>query len=85
MAITELMDTEIKERLIQRIESTHNLGVLRGMLLLLEEIPDEHVYRLSPDEKEIVEERHQEMKSGVGIPHDEVCKKTEQWFQQRSR
>ena len=76
MAISELMDTEIKERLIQRIESTHNLGVLRGMLLL-EEIPDEHVYLLSPDEKEIVEERHREIESGVGIPHDEVCEKVD--------
>ena len=87
MATAEQTDqvVELKERLIQRIESTHNIGVLRGMLLLLEEIPEEHVYILSPDEKKIVEERHQEMESGVGIPHEEVCEKVEQWFQQKNR
>jgi len=52
MAMMELIDqeTELKERLIQRIESTHNLGVLRGVLLLLEEIPKKHKWgiRLTP-------------------------------------
>ena len=87
MTTLELTDqeTELKERLIQRIESTHNLGVLRGMLLLLEEIPEDNIYLLSPDERNIVEERHREMESGVGIPHEEVCEKVEQWFQQKSR
>jgi len=87
MATIELIDqeTELKERLIQRIESTHNLGVLRGVLLLLEEIPEKRIYILSPEEEKMVEERHREMESGVGIPHEEVCEKVEQWFQQKSR
>ena len=82
MAATELIDheNELKERLIQRIESTHNVSVLRGMLLLLDEIAGERIYRLSPEEKRIVEERHQEMESGVGIPHEDVMKKLDAMY-----
>ena len=87
MAIDELIDqtTELKERLIHRIESTRNTGVLRSILLLLEEIPEKRVYILSPEEKEMLEERHREMEKGVGIPHEEVCREIEEWLQQKSR
>ena len=87
MAIDELTDqtTELKERLIHRIESTRNMGVLRGVLLLLDEIPEKRVYILSPEEESIVEERCREMDNGVGIPHEEVCREIEEWFRQRSR
>jgi len=87
MATTEWTDQEIelKERLIQRIESTHNLGVLRGVLLLLEEIPEKGIYILSPEEEKMVEERCREMDNGTGIPHEEVHREVEEWFQQKSR
>jgi len=87
MATLERIDqeTELKERLIQRIESTHNLGVLRGMLLLLEEIPEKRIFILSPEEEKMVEERCREMDGGAGIPHEEVRREVEEWFQQKSR
>lgn len=71
MATAELIDQEtaLKERLTLRRES---------------KIADEDVYTLSSEEKKIIEERHREIKTGVGIPHEEVCKKAEQWFQQKA-
>ena len=44
------------------------------------ELKGERVYLLSSEEKKIVDERRWEMESGVGIPHEEVCEKVEQWF-----
>ena len=87
MAIDELVDqtTELKERLIHRIESTHNMGVLRGMLLLLDEIPEKRIYRLSPEEKKMIEERHRDIENGMGIPHEEVRREVEEWFRQKSQ
>ena len=82
MATVEQIDqvTELKERLFHRIETTHNMGVLRGVLLLLEEIPEKRIYILSPEEEKMVEERCREMDNGVGIPHEEVRREVEEWF-----
>jgi len=52
---------------------------------LFEKIPEKHIYILSPEEEKMVEERCREMDNGTGIPHEEVHREVEEWFQQKSR
>jgi hypothetical protein len=79
----ELMDHEIelKERLIRRIESTHKLGVLRGVLSILDEFDEEYVYELTPEEEEDIEEGIRQSKAGLGIPHKTVMAEVREWLQ----
>ena len=75
MATMELIDqaTELKERLILRIESTHNLDVLQDMLSILDENAEESMYELTPEEMADIEERIRDCQAGLGIPHEIVA------------
>ena len=82
MVTMELMDheTELKERLIRRIESTHKLGVLRGVLSILDEFEEEYVYELTPEEREAVEEGIRQSQAGLGTPHETFMAEVRQWL-----
>ncbi len=79
MTTTELIDqeTELKERLKDRIDATHNLGVLRGVLSLMNEID---VYELTPEEEKDIDEGIRQSKAGLGIPHETVQAEVREWF-----
>ena len=85
MATAELIDheTELKERLILRIESTQRLGVLQGMLSILDEFAEEDVYELTPEEMEDIEEGIRQSKAGLGIPHEIVQAEVREWLRTR--
>jgi len=85
MATAELIDheTELKERLILRIESTQRLGVLQGMLSILDEFAEEDVYELTPEEETELNERVRDCKAGLGIPHEIVRAEVLEWLQAR--
>ena len=68
---------------MERIESTHKLGVLRGVLSILDEFEEEYVYELTQEEEEELDKRIRESKAGIGIPHEIVRTEVRQWLQAR--
>lgn len=87
MATTEQIDLEqeLKERLIRRIETTHNLGVLRGVLSLLDEIASDGVYVLTPEEEKMLDEAEAELDAGLGISGEEFREKNQTWLNELAK
>ena len=73
-------ETDLKERLIRRIEATHKLGVLRGVLSILDEFTEEDVYELTQEEEKEINERAHQCKAGLGIPHEIVAAEVREWL-----
>ncbi len=85
MVTTEQLDVEnvLKERLLERIETTRNLGVLRGVLSHLDEIAGDVVYELTPEEREDVNEGIRQSREGLGIPYETVMAGAREWLRAR--
>lgn len=75
------LERELKDRLVRRIEATHHLGVLRGVLSLLDEIASDGVYVLTPEEEKMITESIKSLDSGLGIPGEVVHKETREWLE----
>ncbi len=72
MATAELIETEteLKERLIRRIEATHDLDRLREVFTFLDE---NDVYELTPEEERILDEAEKDTEL---IPGEEAARRT---------
>ena len=81
MATMEMVDqeTELKQALIQKIASTHHLGVLQGLLLILDDVAED-VYVLTPEEEKMIDEAEAELDAGLGIPAEDFHKETQAWL-----
>ena len=72
---------ELKKRLVNKIEKTHNENVLEEVLRLLQlESDDIEVYKLSEDQKNAVNEARQQIKNGQFLTDDEANKDINEWL-----
>jgi hypothetical protein len=78
-----IMQTEIelKEKLIEKINSTDDVELLKELLLVIDfESKSEDVYEMSPGEIEAVNEGLKQFKNGQWITHEESNKRVDEWL-----
>jgi hypothetical protein len=67
---------ELRKRLIDKIQKTDNKNILQEAYRLLElEAEDIEVYKLSDDQKRVVNEARQEIKDGKFLTDNQADKK----------
>ena len=72
---------ELKKRLIDKIQKTENEGLLEEACRLLElETSDIEIYKLSDNQKLIVEESRQQIKNGQFLTDEQANKEIDEWL-----
>ena len=72
---------ELKKRLIDKIQKTENEGLLEEAYRLLElETSDIEIYKLSDNQKLIVEESRQQIKNGQFLADEQANKEIDEWL-----
>ena len=68
-----LKEIELKEKLIAKINGTHNVELLEQLSEIIDFESDE-IYRLSPEEKAAVREGMEQIDSGLFFTNEEAKK-----------
>ena len=72
---------ELKKRLIDKIQKTENEGLLEEAYRLLElETSDIEIYKLSDNQKLIVEESRQQIKNGQFLTDKQANNEIDEWL-----
>jgi hypothetical protein len=72
---------ELRKRLIDKIQKTENRNLLQEAYRLLEiDVEDIEVYKFSDDQKSVVNEAQQQIKSGKFLANDQSDKETDEWL-----
>lgn len=72
---------ELKKRLIDKIQKTENEGLLEEAYRLLElETSDIEIYKLSDNQKLIVEESRQQIKNGQFLADEQANNEIDEWL-----
>ena len=72
---------ELKKRLIDKIQKTENEGLLEEAYRLLElETSDIEIYKLSDNQKLIVEESRQQIKNGQFLTDEQANNEIDEWL-----
>jgi hypothetical protein len=72
---------ELRKRLIDKIQKTDNKNILQEAYRLLElEAEDIEVYKLSDDQKRVVNEARQEIKDGKFLTDNQADKEIDEWL-----
>lgn len=73
--------TELRKRLIEKIQKTDNKNILEEAYRLLErETEDIEVYELSDDQRKAVGEARQQIKEGKVLRNDQADKEIDEWL-----
>ena len=73
--------TELKKRLIGKINQTENSGILEEMYrLIANEETDGSIYALSDEQKNAVEEGQQQFKNGQFLKSEQADNEIEEWL-----
>jgi hypothetical protein len=73
--------TELRKRLIDKIQKTDNENLLQEAYRLLElETEDIEIYKPSDDQKRAVDEARQPIKSGQFLTNDQADKEIDEWL-----
>jgi ABC-type lipoprotein export system ATPase subunit len=73
--------SELKKRLIDKIQKTDNTDLLEEAFRLLQlESEDIEVYKLSEGQKSAVNEAREQIKRGEFLTDDEANKDTDEWL-----
>lgn len=73
--------SELKKRLIDKIQKTDNENLLEEAFRLLQmESEDIEVYKLSEGQKNAVNEARQQIKNGQFLTDDEANKEIDEWL-----
>ena len=73
--------TELKKRLIGKINQTENSGILEEMYrLIANEETDGSIYALSDEQKKAVEESQQQFKNGQFLNGEQADNEIEEWL-----
>ena len=76
-----MSSAELKKRLIDKIQKTDNENLLEEAFRLLQlESEDIEVYKLSEDQKNVVNEARQQIKNGQFLTDDEANKEINEWL-----
>ena len=72
---------ELKKRLSDKIQKTENEGLLEEAYRLLElETSDIEIYKLSDNQKLIVEESRQQIKNGQFLADEQANNEIDEWL-----
>jgi hypothetical protein len=76
---------ELKEKLIEKIENTDNVQLLRELDLFIEfEAKAGEVYEMCAEEFEAVNDGLDQLKNGRRLSHEESNKHVDQWLKKSS-
>jgi len=70
----------LKGNLIDRIECLYGVERLRELESYIDEHFPDCVYELTPEEERSIDEGLAELDAGLGIPGEEVKRKTQEWL-----
>jgi hypothetical protein len=72
---------ELKKRLIDKIQKTENKSLLQEAFRLLElETEDIGVYKLSDEQKSVVNEARQQFTTGNSLTNDQADNEIDEWL-----
>ena len=73
--------TELRKRLIDKIEKTENENLLQEAYRLLElETEDIEMYKLNDDQRKAINEARQQINSGQFLTDDQSNKEIDEWL-----
>jgi hypothetical protein len=73
--------TELKKRLIDKIQKTDNENLLEEAYRLLElETQDIEVYKLTDDQRKAINEARQQIKNGEFLTDEQANKEIDEWL-----
>lgn len=73
--------TELRKKLIGKINQTENNEILEEMYrLLVNEETDNSIYELSDEQKNAVEEAREQFKNGQFLKSEQADKEIEEWL-----
>jgi hypothetical protein len=73
--------TELRKRLIDKIQKTDNENLLQEAYRLLElETKDIEIYKLSDDQRRAIAEARQQIKAGQFLTNDQADKEIDEWL-----
>lgn len=72
---------ELRKRLIEKIQKTENEELLQEAYRLLDiEIDDAEIYTLNTDQKKVIDEAMQQIKTGQFITEQQANKEIDEWL-----
>jgi len=76
-----MTSTELKKRLIGKINQTENNEIMEEMYrLIVNEETDNQIYVLSIEQKNAIEEAHKQFEKGQILKSEQADKEIEQWL-----
>ena len=73
--------TELRKRLIDKIQKTENESLLEEAYRLFElETQDIEIYKLSEEQRNVVNEARQQIKTGKSLTDDQANKEIDEWL-----
>jgi len=73
--------TELRKRLIDKIQKTKDERILEEAYRLLElETEDIEIYRLNDDQKKAISEARQQIKNGQFLTEEQADKEIDEWL-----
>jgi hypothetical protein len=73
--------TELRKRLIDKIQKTDNENILKEAYRLLElETEDIEIYKLSDDQKKAISEARKQIEKGQFLTNDQADKEIDEWL-----
>lgn len=73
--------TELRKRLIDKIQKTDNENLLEEAYRLLElETEDIEIYKLTEDQRRAINEARQQIKNGQFLTDDQANKEIDEWL-----
>ncbi len=73
---------ELRKRLIEKIQKTHDKRILEEAyrLLELETADDTEIYKLNDDQKKAISEARQQVKNGQFLTEEQADKEIDEWL-----
>ena len=76
--------TDIKDKLIEKIEATDDTDLLMEVYRLLQiNLDSEELYKLSEDQLKKIHEADSQIESGEFLDHSDANKKVEEWLKRQ--
>lgn len=74
--------TEIKSKLISRIQKSNDLDLLRTLQSIFDS-SDQELYPLSDEQKKSIEESRKQIQNGEVISHESVVSEAREWLSKK--
>lgn len=79
--MVDMSTVELKKRLIDTIQKTENKNLLEEAFRLLErETGDIEIYKLSDEQKSVVNEAREELNNGKFLTNDQADNEIDEWL-----